>query len=118
MTLSDYNNNRVKLGLNPSTDEKFAVKIIKHNDPDYNPKLLEAEVKTLQKLTTRNVVKIIDFDQNAEYMKKNGASYKCVAITLELMPNGELFQYIADTGRFSEPVSRAFFKVLIESKYI
>jgi len=34
---------------------------------------------------------------------------------MELVPGGELFEYVADTGRFAEPVARAYFKQLIET---
>ena len=31
----------------------------------------------------------------AEYIKKNGTSYDCMAIVIELAKGGELFEYVA-----------------------
>jgi len=34
---------------------------------------------------------------------------------MELVPGGELFEYVADSGRFSEEAARTYFRILIES---
>jgi len=63
-----------------------------------------------------NIVNLIDIQESAKYIKKNGTSYDVIAIILELVPGGDLFEYIANTGRFSEETTRTYFKALIESK--
>jgi len=57
----------------------------------------------------------VEFIEVAEYHKKNGKSYKALAIVMVLVPGGELFEYVADTGRFSETVARSYFRQLIET---
>ena len=52
---------------------------------------------------------------SADYVKKNGKSYKVVAIVLELVSGGEVFDYVKISGRFSEEVARIYFRILIES---
>jgi serine/threonine-protein kinase SRK2 len=36
-------------------------------------------------------------------------------MALEYAENGEIFDYICETGRFSEPVTRFYFKQLIDA---
>jgi len=55
-------------------------------------------------------VNLIEYVESGDYTKKNGNTYKAVGIVMELVPGGELFEYVADTGRFAEPVARAYFK--------
>ena len=63
-----------------------------------------------------NIVNLVDYFEDIEYTKKNGGQYKVVAIVLELVPGGELFEYLLNTGKFSEEVARTYFQILIQSK--
>jgi len=108
-------NSKVKLGYNPLDNQYVAVKIIKHSHPCLNIKTLHKEIEILQALSHPNIVNLIEFHESADYIKKNGQTYKAVAIIMELVPGGELFEYVADSGRFSEQVARTYFKVLIET---
>lgn len=109
---------RVKLGYDPANNQYFAVKIIKHSHPSLNLKTLKKEIEILAALKHPNIVNLIEFQENADYVKKNGQSYKAVAIVMELVPGGELFEYVADSGRFSEETARTYFRILIESKIL
>ena len=60
-------------------------------------------------LDHENLVKLIDVRENATYKSRNENSYQCFAIILEYVGGGELFDYIADTGKFSEKVARTYF---------
>jgi len=62
-----------------------------------------------------NIVNLIEYVESGDYIKKNGNSYKVVGIVMELVPGGELFEYVADSGRFSESVSRSYFKQLLDT---
>lgn len=89
--------------------------MIKHSHPSLNIKTLKKEIEILQALKHPNIVNLIEFHESIDYVKKNGTSYKVVCIVMELVPNGELFEYVADSGRFSEPVARTYFQTIIES---
>jgi len=114
-TLGSGYNSKVKLGYDPSANQYFAVKIIKHSHPSLNLKTLKKEIEILSALSHPNIVNLIEFQESADYVKKNGKSYKAVAIVMELVPGGELFEYVADSGRFSEEVARTYFRILIET---
>jgi hypothetical protein len=45
-----------------------------------------------------------------EYIKSSGKKRVVNYIAIELAPKGELFDYVAVTGRFTERVARYFFK--------
>jgi len=76
---------------------------------------VEKELDILSSLKHPNIVKLIEIRENEDYIKKNGSSYKVLAIILELVVGGDLFEYIAITGRFCEEVARTYFKMLIET---
>lgn len=44
---------------------------------------------------------MIDVRKNATYKKKDDSSYQCFATILEYMERGELFDFIAQTGKLS-----------------
>ena len=46
---------------------------------------------------------------NAKFYKKNGEVDKVLYIVTELATGGELFDYVATTGRFSESEARFYF---------
>jgi len=114
-TLGSGFNSKVKLGYDPSTDQYFAVKIIKRSHPNIDLKALRKEVETLNSLKHSNIVNMVEFLYSADYVKKNGKSYKVVALVLELVSGGEVFDYVKISGRFSEEVARIYFRILIET---
>ena len=109
---------RVKLGWDPTSDQYFAIKIIKHSHPSLNLKALKKEIEILTSLKHQSIIKIFGCFGSADYVKKNGQTYKVIAIIMELVSGGELFEYIAEFGRFSEEAARTYFRMLIESKII
>lgn len=115
-TLGTGYNSKVKLAFDTtSTNSYAAVKIIKHSHPALNLASLKKEIEILQALKHPNIVNLIEFQESADYVKKNGKSYKVVAIVMELVPGGELFEYIADSGKFSDEIARTYFRILIET---
>lgn len=89
--------------------------MIKHSHPSLNLKTLKKEIEVLQALNHPNIVNLLEFHESIDYVKKNGSTYKVVSIVMELVPNGELFEYVADSGRFSEAVARTYFKTIVET---
>jgi len=115
-TLGTGYNSKVKLGFDPLSNGYCAVKIIKYDQAaPVNLKNLQKEIAVLSSLKHPNIVNLIEFIETADYFKKNGKSYKALVIVMELVPGGELFEYVADTGRFSEVVARSYFRQLIDT---
>ena len=61
-------------------------------------------------LDHRNLPKLIKFCENATLHKKDGQEVRVAYIVQELISGGELFDYIANSGRFSESVCKHVFR--------
>lgn len=46
------------------------------------------------KLNHERLINLKEIKQDAEYVKKNGQTYKILAIVIEFASNGELFDYL------------------------
>jgi serine/threonine protein kinase len=114
-TLGTGYNSRVKLGYDPATNMYCAIKIIKYDQPSLNLKNLQKEIAVLSSLSHPNIVNLIEFMEKADYVKKNGTKYTALAIVMELVPGGELFEYVADSGRFTELVAKSYFHQLMDT---
>jgi len=62
-----------------------------------------------------NIIKIYGVQQDVDYIKRNGKTVLCTFLVLELALNGEIFDYVAETGCFSEPVCRFFMKRILSA---
>jgi len=67
----------------------------------------------MDKLNHENIVNLIEYDKEGILEKSNGERKTVFYIVLELASGGELFDYVAQTGAFSEKVARFYFKALI-----
>lgn len=67
----------------------------------------------MQKLQNDNVLRQIEFGTDL-YVKSNGKSKSVSYIVLELCGGGELFDFIAISGAFKEPLARYYFKQFME----
>lgn len=105
----------MKLGKDFSTGELAAVKMIKLSEPTLNMKNLKTEVEIMQNLNHPHIINLIEFYEKADYVKKSGKIVQVVAIVMELAKGGELFEYVSNTGRFSEIEARTYFHQLIET---
>lgn len=103
---------KVKLAIDKNTNRKVAVKIMNDSMSPEMKKLVLTEVNAMKNLDHTHVIKQIETG-SAEYKKKKGDSKQVSYIVLELAQGGELFDYIANTGAFSEPVARYFFNQLL-----
>ena len=72
------------------------------------------EVHTMTTLSHPNIVNLIDYSKEGVVEKSNGTKTNVVYIALELASGGELFDYVATTGRFDEQIARFYFRQLIE----
>jgi len=115
-TLGSGANSKVKLGVDKENGRYYAVKILKKNDPRLNDKFLElvmTEVHTMSQLSHPNIVNLIEYGKDAVVEKSDGRKEPVIYMVLELATGGELFDYVATTGRFAEPMARFYFHQLI-----
>jgi serine/threonine protein kinase len=77
--------------------------------------LFTNEVSALKDLHHPNILKIYDYKSKAEALRPDGSKLRLAYITLENAEGGELFNYIAETGRFSEDIARYIFKQIIDA---
>ena len=79
-------------------------------------KLVKNEIEVMKELDHQNIVKLLDYEYEAEYRRpKQTKGVKVFYIALELVGGGELFDFIAETGRFSEEVARYYFHQMISA---
>jgi len=87
-------------------------------DSGYDTGMLEVvknEVEIMKMLSHPNIINLLDFCDSAEYKKANGAKAAVFYLALELANGGELFDFIAQTGKFSEEVARFYFHQLCDA---
>lgn len=71
--------------------------------------LLMTEINAMSKINHSNVINQIEYGVDT-YQKTSGKTKEVSYIVLELANGGELFDFIAISGRFEEPLARYFFK--------
>jgi len=77
--------------------------------------LLNTEVKSLRALKHPNIVNLLDFSDHGKIISsKDNTEKQVIYMVLELVPNGELFDYVQLTGKFSAPICRLYFKELCD----
>lgn len=79
------------------------------NMGDKEKDLLQNEVKAMSLINHINVVNQIEYGVDM-YNKTSGKTKEVSYIVLELASGGELFDFIAHSGRFEEPLARFYFK--------
>lgn len=115
-TLGSGANSKVKLGQDKDTGRFFAIKILKKSNPNNDAKFLElvmTEVHTMSQLSHGNIVNLIEYNKDAVVEKSNGHKEPVIFIALELATGGELFDYVATTGKFNETIARFYFQQLL-----
>jgi serine/threonine protein kinase len=76
--------------------------------------LVLTEVETMSQLSHPNIVNLIEYNKDGILERSNGDKKPVIYIALELAQGGELFDYVAITGRFDERVARFYFRQIIE----
>jgi len=61
------------------------------------------------------VLKYFEFNERAIWRKASGAHVAVAYIVSELVPGGELFDYVANSGPFNERIARYYAKQLIQA---
>jgi len=110
-------NSKVKQGRDLTNGKEVAIKIMKGGaKAESNFKAMKTEYDVLLHLNHPNIIRLLELCDNGVYTKKDGrVKNGTVYAALELANNGEIFDYVANTGRFSEPVARFYFKQMIDA---
>lgn len=85
----------------------MAIKQYKHETSTLET--LKEELKVMRELTHENLIRLIAVKENAVNKLPKGTVQTCFAIVLEYAAGGELFDFVAETGKFSEKVTRTYF---------
>jgi serine/threonine protein kinase len=105
---------KVKLAIDSESGRKVAIKVINDNMDQALKQLVMAEVKAMENLKHDNVITQVHYGEDM-YEKSNKDKCRIVSyIVLELALGGELFDFVANSGRFEEPVARYYFKQILE----
>ena len=107
---------KVKLGTSQDGTE-YALKIFRLDNPQFNErafKLLKEEVDATTQLDHQHVVKYFEFKERATMIKSSGQQVEVAYIAQEMIAGGELFDYVANSGPFSEEICKYFFKQMLQ----
>ena len=107
-TIGSGSSCKVKLGLDTETGRNVAIKILLDNIDEKTKELVMTEVQAMSVLEHENVIKQIEFGVGT-YEKANGKSKEVQYIIMELAIGGEVFDFVAISGRFEEPLARYYF---------
>ena len=119
-TLGIGYNSVAYLVIDTDTQQKWALKVSNNEtniDNNNNAIILESEI--LGQFDHKNIVKMIHFSQTGTFtykdtFKKTINKTDQIYLVQELCINGEIFEYVAFSGKFSDRVTRYYFKQLIE----
>ncbi len=73
---------------------------------------LKHEIDVYKNLDHPYMVRLLDYKENAILVKSDGKQVQVAYIVMELIPGGELFDYVAIRA-FSTEVSRYYFKQML-----
>lgn len=108
----------VKLGKHKDSGNLVALKIIKEDALDNSSTMntFKNEVEIMQELTHPYIINMLTFSDEGVLKNPGGKTREnLIYLTLELASGGELFDFIAQTGSFSEPVARYYFHQMIDA---
>lgn len=107
-------------GYHEETNNEVALKFTKYTEGDQ--KHIKQQVEEVQKELTilkgikhPNILNLLDFSQEEDYLTSNGESIKTYCMVLELCDGGELFDILYYTGQFSEKLGRTFFRQIMSA---
>ncbi|CAD8190612.1 unnamed protein product [Paramecium pentaurelia] len=105
-TLGKGAQGKVKLGLDG--DKEVALKFVQFS------KEIEKEMQIHRGLNHKNLIKLLNFHVNEEYTKRSGKKEIKSCLVYDYMKDGELYEYLSQTGPFKEETARTFFHQLID----
>lgn len=108
----------VKLAKHKDTGNLVALKIIKDEALQSTSSMdtFKTEVEVMSEISHPNIINMLSHSNDGVLKSANGTTKdKVIYLTLELANGGELFDFIAQTGSFSEPVARYYFHQMIDA---
>ncbi|CAD8117371.1 unnamed protein product [Paramecium sonneborni] len=104
-TLGKGAQGKVKLGI--EGDKEVALKFVQFS------KDMEKEMEIHKGLNHTNLIKLLNCHVNEEYTKRSGKKEIKSCLVYDYMKDGELYDYLSQTGAFKEETARTFFHQLI-----
>ena len=108
-----------KVRVGTKDGREYAVKcLVKASDLYQNQACLNLvlnEAKIMLELDHPNIVHLYEFSDSGIITKISGKKIPVFYLVFELITGGEIFDYIAIGGRFSEKVARYYFKKLVNA---
>lgn len=107
---------RVKLAKDENGDF-VAMKLMKRESAAKSKlnDIFANEIASMEALSHPNLVKMLSYSNKALAKKEDGSELPVNYIAMEYAENGEIFDFIAESGKFSEPEARFYFHQLIDS---
>jgi len=76
--------------------------------------IVSNEVEVMSSISHPNIVNLINYSFTDSLISANGDTQEVFYLALELATGGELFDFIAETGAFSEEVARYYFHQIMD----
>lgn len=116
-SVSSYSLNSfsVLLAKHEETNELCALKIMDKN-PEHEEAMMALvgnEVDIMSSITHPNIVNLLNYSYSDHLVKPNGDSKEVFFLAIELAVGGELFDFLAETGEFTEEFARYYFHQLM-----
>jgi serine/threonine protein kinase len=95
----------------------WAGKVLLSTNPalrDRNLSMLRQEAQMLRVIHSDKVVRMIDVNDTGVLLR-DGLPQRCAYLVLEHCAGGELYDFVHDSGRFSEELTRFYFKAILEA---
>lgn len=105
---------KAKLAVDTETGRQVAVKILNGDMSENDKKMITDEVEALQAFKHKNVLTMFEVGHSMYEKKNKSKSREVDYIVLEICSGGELFDFVAESGPFSEPVARFYVKQILE----
>ena len=110
---------KVREAFKEADPKKYAAKyMIKTPDLALNKTFLDlvhTEATTMSQLLHPNVVRLYEYNDKGVMIKKSGKERPVIYLVFDLITGGELFDYVAVSGRFSDKLARHYFRQLIDA---
>lgn len=94
-----------------------ALKLLSNSASRRQKLAFENEAKILRGLNHPNLINIIDSYTDLDCEDEQGKKSQSTALVLELASNGDLYEYLAKTGRFDAKIARCYFTQLINGTF-
>lgn len=107
----------VFLARHQHTGNLCALKVMVRGDEFTNEyeDFISQEIEVMKELQHPNIMNLLDSKIQATMNKSQENSFEVCFLALEIASGGDFFDYIAQTGRFSEDITRYFFHQMIDA---